>query len=134
MARQLTDDAKTTDGLAQFYPSTLATAAQTAKTADYTVLATEMGVNFTNSDASGTVVFTLPPAAQCPNKTVKFACLAAQIVRVDPNGTEKIYLNGSGVAGKYVNIAAVIGNFVDLFCDGVNWHVTHLAGVVTKEA
>lgn len=134
MARQLTDDAKTLDGLAQFYPSTLATASQTAKTADYTVLATEMGTNFTNSGASGTVVFTLPAAARCPNKTVKFSCLAAQIVRVDPSGTEKIYLHGSGVAGKYLNIAAVIGNYADLFCDGLNWHVTYLAGVVTKEA
>ena len=132
--RKVTDGMKNSSGLSQWYPMTLATASQSAKTADYTVVASEMGTNFTNTGAAGTVVFTLPSAALVPNKTVKFSALAAQIVRVDPTGSEKAYLNGSGVAGKYVNIAAVIGNYADFYSDGTDWHVTYTSGVVTKEA
>ena len=58
----------------------------------------------------------------------------AQIVQVLPQTGEKIYLNGSGVATKYLNIAGVVGNFADLYCDGTDWMVINYAGVLTKEA
>lgn len=106
----------------------------TAKTADATLTTSDLNTILTNSGASGTVVLTLPAANTCREGMIRFTCLAAQILRVDPSGTEKIYLNGSGVAGKYLNIAAVIGNYAEIYCDGTNWYVTTYSGVVTKEA
>jgi hypothetical protein len=58
----------------------------------------------------------------------------AQIVSLSPVSTEAIYLGGSGVVNKDLNIAGVIGNFVDLYSDGVNFLVGNYSGVVTKEA
>lgn len=120
-----------------FYPridARLATV--TAKTADYTVTVADLKrpTIFTNSGASGTVVFSLPKVKDAKGKVIRVHALAAQIIRLDANGTEAVNYNGSVVAGKYANIAAVIGNFVEAFCDGTQWIITHANGVVTKEA
>ena len=90
--------------------------------------------NVTNTGAGGTNTHTLPAVADAAGVSIRFQTTAAQIVRLDPSGTEKIFLGGSGVAGKYLNIAATIGNFADVYCDGVQWHVISYSGVVTKEA
>lgn len=87
-----------------------------AKTANYTVLATESGTGFTTTGASGTVVFALPAATVGLN--YYFVVGAAQELRIDPNGTETISLPSSGVpgaAGKYLT-ADAIGESVRLVC------------------
>jgi len=103
-----------------FVPADAAVSAQ-ASTASLAI--TDYGKNITNTGASGTVVLTLLAAA-----------LAAGIVRLLPATGEKIYLGGSGVASKYLNVAAVIGNYVDVYCDGEKYLVTGYSGVITKEA
>lgn len=116
------------------YPTVSPKATVVAKTADYTVLAADMGKIFTNSGASGTVVLTLPSAASVRGNVVGGAVLAAQIVRFLPQTGERIYLNGSGVASKYLNLPATIGVFAALYSDGTDWVVTQGNGVLTKEA
>lgn len=105
-----------------------------ANTADATLTVANFGKIQTNTGASGTVVLTLPAASSVAGCALKVQVTAAQIVRCTPASGEKIYLGGSGVASKYLNIAAAIGNFVDLVSDGVQYLVTNYSGVVTKEA
>lgn len=109
------------------------TASVTAKTADYTILKTELNNIFSNTGAGGTIVFTLPAVKDAKGKTLLLNVLAAQIVRALPVTGEIINLNGSVVVTKYLNIAAVIGNYAELYCDGVQWMATNFSGVVTKE-
>lgn len=109
----------------------------TAKTSDFTVLASAAagtGLLYSTTGAGGTVVFTLPTAESMAGSCIGFKVMAAQILRVLPVSGEKIYLHGDGVATKYLNVAAVIGNYAELYSDGVDWTVEHALGVVTKEA
>jgi len=115
-------------------PQVAADATVVAKAADYTVVAADMGKIFTNTGAAGTITLTLPAAAGAAGQSLKVQLTVAQVVRLDPAGTEKAYLGGDGVAGKYVNIAGVIGNYVDIHCDGEKWLVLNYSGVLTKEA
>lgn len=110
------------------------TVTTTAKTSDYTIVASDLPGTFTNAGASGTVVFTLPSVSAAVGKTLLLHSLAAQIVRALPVSGEAVNLNGSAVVTKYLNIAATIGNYAELYCDGTQWIVTGYSGVVTKEA
>jgi len=105
-----------------------------ANTATGNITAGNLGKIHTNTGASGTIVLTLPAVAGLTGSHVKIAVTAAYIIQVMPQTGEKIYLNGSGVATKYLNIAATVGNFVDIVCDGTDWLVINYAGVLTKEA
>ena len=108
-----------------------------AKTSDFTLLASTCagaGKIYTNTGAGGTVVFTLPAAADMAGTCIGLKVTAAQVVRALPVTGEKIFLHGDGVATKYLNVAGVIGNYVELYSNGVDWIVEHAVGVVTKEA
>jgi len=117
-----------------YYPVVAANATVGAKAATASMSSTDMGKNITNTGAAGTVTLTLPKASSVPEQFFRFQATVAQITRFDPYGTEKVYLGGSGVAGKYLQVAGTIGNYADLYCDGVQWIVTGYAGVLTKEA
>lgn len=110
------------------------TATVSAKTSDYTIPAAGLNAIYTNAGASGTVVFTLPSVKTSAGKALTLHSLAAQIVRALPQTGEAVNLNGSAVVTKYLNVANVIGNYADLYCDGSQWIVTGYAGVVTKES
>jgi hypothetical protein len=90
--------------------------------------------NNTNTGAVGTVVLTLPAASNFKGQKTRIQITAAQIVQVTPASGEKIYLGGDGVASKYLNIAGVIGNYAEIYCDGSSFYVTGYSGVLTKEA
>ncbi len=96
-------------------------------------VASHGGKNITNTGASD-VTHVLPAVADAAGISIRFQITAAQYVRLDPAGSECIFLGGSGVAGKYVNIAGTIGNYADVYCDGVQWLVTSYSGVLTKQA
>jgi hypothetical protein len=103
-----------------------------AKTADYTVLTTDIGTTFTNEGASGAVTFALPPATV--GLWFRFKSKAAQELRVDPNGTETIALPSSGAqqaAGAYLTFNAD-GEGIEIECvkAGV-WEVNWYTGTVT---
>lgn len=122
----------TTNGT--LYPIVAPSVAPTAYAADTTLVAANLNTNVTNTGASGTITLTLPAVSGLTGYVLHVELTVAQIVRIDPAGTEKIYLGGSGVAGKYANIAGVIGNMVDIYCDGTQWLIVGRDGVVTKEA
>jgi hypothetical protein len=92
----------------------------------------DFGLNHTNTGATGTVVLTLPAAADAAGMSLGIYLTAAEIVQLAPASGEKIYLAGSGTADELVNIAGVIGNFADVYCDGTQYLVQRYSGVVTK--
>lgn len=122
--------------LTRNYPKPLLSKTAVAKTADYTIPNTLAAADtiYTNTGASGTVVFTLPSVKAAHGVTFRFHAFAAQIIRALPVTGEAVNLSGSAVVTKYLNLAGVIGNYVDLYCDGTQWIVTAWAGVLTKEA
>lgn len=106
----------------------------TAKASSATLTSAELATIITNTGASGTVAYTLPAASTMVDRAMKIQLTVAQIVRPTPASGEKIYFGGSGVASKYLNIPAAIGNFVDLYCDGSSYLVTNTNCALTKEA
>lgn len=109
-----------------------ATIAAKAATADLT--AADFGKVLTNTGSSGTIVLTLPAAQLVKGKSVKIQLTVAQAVSLSPITTEAVYLGGNGVVNKDLVIAGVIGNYADVYSDGVKYLVTGYSGVVTKEA
>lgn len=109
-------------------------ASVSAQASTATLATTDFNKILTNTWASGTVVLTLPAAADVSWKWIKVQITVAQIVRLTPATWEKIYLGGSGVASKYLNIAGVIGNYADVYSDWTDYIVTWYSGVLTKEA
>ena len=90
--------------------------------------------NNTNTGSTGTIVLTLPAAADVKGKFMRFQMTVAQIVQLTPASGEKIYLGGSGTADKYLQIAGVIGNYAVLYSDGTDYLVTEYSGVLTKQS
>lgn len=112
----------------------LRTATVSAKTTDYTVLESDLTTPtiFTNEGASGEVVFTLPAVADSKGMVARFAALAAQTIRLDPQDGEAVNYNGDAVVTEDATLAGVIGNYVEVFCDGSQWIITQANGVITK--
>lgn len=112
------------------------TATVVTKTADYTITQDDLDTPtiFNNTGDSGNLVYTLPAVAASKGKVVRIHALAAQTQQADPQAGEAVNYNGSAVVSKYAQLAGVIGNWMELFCDGTQWIVTDNSGVVTKEA
>ncbi len=104
-----------------------------AHAANATLTDADMGKQHTNTGAAAGITLTLPSAADAAGCSFRVQVTVAQAVTLDPL-TGKIYLGGSGVADKTLGIAGVIGNYADVYSDGVDWMVTHYSGVLTKEA
>lgn len=104
-----------------------------ANTGNATLTYANFNKNQTNTGAAGTIQLTLPAAATVAGMSLRVQLTAAQIVQVVPASGEKIFLGGDGVASKWLAIAAVIGNFADLYCDGDKFLCTNYSGVVTKQ-
>lgn len=116
------------------YPIVNPSGTPVAQAATATLVAADLNKNITNTGASGTIVLTLPAVAGLTGYTFHIEVTVAQIVRLLPVTGEAIALGGSAVVTKYLNIAAVIGNMVDVYCDGSRWLVVNRDGVITKEA
>ena len=85
-------------------------------TANDTLLAADFPMRHTNSGASGTITLTLPAAVANAEYYADFHVLEAQALRIDPNGSEQIHVNGSlQAAGKYISCSE-IGGFIRLYC------------------
>lgn len=105
------------------------------KTAAYTVVAgQDTGKLFTNEGAGGAITFTLPAAVL--GDRYGFHVMAAQELRIDPNGTETSGLPSSGAqgaAGKYLTANAV-GEWIELICvKAGQWQVQGYAGTWEHE-
>lgn len=105
------------------------------KTADYTVDVTDLGKEFLNTGAGAAVVFALPAAI--PGYEVYARVVAAQALRLDPNGTETIALPSTGVqgaAGKYLGCSTA-GATLHLKCSVAGaWDVLGSTGTWVAEA
>ena len=94
----------------------------------------DYGKNITNTGSAATATLTLLAAKDAAGLSFRIQQTVAQITRLLPATGEAICLGGNVVVTKYLNIAAVIGNYVDVYCDGERYLVTGYSGVVTKEA
>lgn len=120
-------------GIALSKLESLANATISAQTSTASLATTDFGKVVTNTGAGDTIVLTLPAAASVAGLSLKVQITVAQIVSLSPASTEAIYLGGDGVVNKDLNIAGVVGNYVDIISDGSNYLVTGYSGVVTKE-
>jgi len=115
-------------------PFVPADASVSAKTTTGNLAIGDYAKNITNTGSSGTIVLTLLAASAAAGMSFRVQITVAQIVRLLPQTGEKVFLGGSGVATKYLQIAGTIGNYCDVYCDGEKYLVTSYSGVVTKEA
>jgi hypothetical protein len=104
-----------------------------ANAANATLTAANFGKIQTNTGAGAAIALTLPAASAVAGCAVRAAVTAAQTIDFVPPSGGKVYLNGSGVVDKYCRIAGVIGNFIEVYSDGVDYLVTAYAGVATKQ-
>lgn len=104
-----------------------------ANAANATLTVANMSKIQTNTGAGAGFTLTLPAASDAAGCAFKVQVTVAQTVTLDPL-TGKIFLGGSGVADKNAIIAGVIGNYADVYSDGVDWLITAYSGAVTKEA
>jgi len=109
-------------------------AAVSAQGSTVSLAITDYAKNITNTGSTGTTVYTLLAAADAAGMSLRIQTTVAQIIRLLPASGEVICLGGSCVVTKYLQIAATIGNYCELYCDGVRYLVTSYSGVVTKEA
>jgi hypothetical protein len=119
------------------YPALLRVSAKAtveANAANATLTAANFGKIQTNTGAGAGITLTLPAASTVAGCAVRAAVTVAQIIQFVLASGDKIYLNGSGVADKYVQIAGVIGNRIEVYSDGVDYVVTDYAGIATKQA
>lgn len=104
-------------------------------TAGDTLTAAESGTAHTNKGAGAAIVLALPVSTKGMRFT--FSVGAAQELRIDPNGTEKVSLPSTGVpgaAGKYLT-ADAIGETISLVCfEAGIWGCVGYAGTWTAEA
>ena len=102
---------------------------EVAKTATYSVLATETRTHFKNTSAAAIIEFDLP-AATVGLSYVFRRDNATYALRVDPNGTE-LFLGS--LAGKYKSLNTD-GSYMKIECfKAGTWHVTASYGVISDE-
>lgn len=116
------------------YPIVAPNADSSAVTTNTTLASADFGKNLNNTGAGAAVTLTLPAASTVEGKSLRIKVETTSAVRLDPATGEKVYLAGNGVASKYLDIAGVVGNYADIYCDGDDYFVTGYSGVLTKEA
>lgn len=121
-------------GGGKWFPQVRPDAEVSAQPATATLTSDDFGKNLTNTGASGTITLTLPPASENPFKIFRFIHTVSEIVNLSPQSDDAIFLGGDGVDDKDLILAGIIGNYVDVYCDGVNYLVTGYSGVVVKES
>lgn len=104
-----------------------------AQAATATLVAADFDKVLTNTGAGGAIVLTLPAASAVAGRSIRIQLTVAQTVTLTPVAGEKVFLGGSGVASKYALIAGVIGNYLELHSDGIDYLILAYSGVVTKE-
>jgi len=103
-----------------------------AKTADYTVLATDCGRLFTTRGASAAVTFTLPAVTNLPaGFYVDFFNVAATGMVIASNGSSDniVALNDAGADTiTCTTTSRMIGAYVKVIFDGTGWLAIEGAG------
>jgi len=97
-----------------------------AKTADYTVLATDgSGTMFTTLGAAGAVNFTLPaPTPQLAGTVFEFFNAVNQNMTVTAGAGKAITFNNAAAASLAASTAGQkIGAVIRAYCDGASWYL-----------
>lgn len=116
----------------KYYAIVNPAATVTSFAATATATLAQLSKNWDNTGAAGTVTITLPAAKDARGKIVSIYLAVAQIVQLQPIATDRVYLVGSGVLNKYLQLAGVIGNYATIYSDGTNWYCLAYSGVITK--
>ena len=102
-----------------------------AKTADYGVLAADTGTIFTNTGASGTVIFTLP-AAPANGLVYEFHITAAQTVDIQTGTAVLIYANAAATTATTGKLSKnTVGTTIRLTYNSVAWMGPNQSGTWT---
>lgn len=102
-----------------------------AKTADYSVLASESGTFFTDYGCTGTISFTLPAAAD--GLIYWFMSVAAGALTVTgPDETLVTHNDATADAVAFDQANEIIGNGFMCFSDGTLWYVAPIVGAHTS--
>lgn len=109
------------------YGGYLQTPDQKDKTADYTLVAADAGILFTNAGAAGAVTFTLP--AIKPNMRYVIRKVAAQTLTITRAGSDTILTRGNASATSFV--LDQIGDAVAIESNesGDKWYVTDIGAL-----
>lgn len=103
---------------------------EVAKTANYTVVATDNGTLFTNTGATGAVTFTLPAVATSEGMSFEFLVTANQNVSVaSAEGTNVVWLNAANKSSLTFSTAnQLIGGHLMFTANaaGSAWYVRNL--------
>jgi hypothetical protein len=99
---------------------------------DATLDIDDFGKNLTNTGATAEVDLTLPAPAVVAGLSTRVYLTTDNILELVPASGESIYLGGSGTEDEKLNIAAVVGNFAEIYSDGEKYHVLRYSGVLTK--
>lgn len=113
-------------------PLVPANAEVVAHDAGATLTVSSFGKIHTNTGDSDSQELTLPAAEDAAGMSMKVQLTVAADVVLVPATGEKIYLGGSGTADEKLTIAGVVGNYTDVYCDGVAYQVFDYSGVLTK--
>ena len=98
-----------------------------AKTASYSVKASDIGKLFTNRGASGTITFTLPQITANGKPALagwycEFVTAAAQSIVIATAPADKLVVHADAAADTLTS-AATIGQHFRVICDGVSFLV-----------
>lgn len=100
---------------------------EAAKTASYTVLATDQGTLFTNAGAAGAVTFTLPTiqAGLC----YWFLAVAAQNVIITGSANVLVTNNAAATNINFTVVGQIIGAYGQVIANaaGTLWYYRHLS-------
>lgn len=106
-----------------------------AKTADDTLDSTDYDKVITNTGATEEIVLTLPAAADVKMKAIRIVKTVAKRIRITPDSGESIYIEGVGTADASIDLAAGIGQYIELYSDGTQHIVTQYGlGVSSNKA
>jgi hypothetical protein len=94
-----------------------------AKSADFTILATERYDLYKVTTGAGLIIATLPTAASMEDQVLKIMKVDTGVacVRISPNGAEQIIAN-SGASLDYVFLFTK-GDLVEIMSDGTSWFI-----------
>ena len=120
-------------------PSKFLTNNSAAAGATVVLTAAQSGQIFINASSSGSPKWTLPAVANglefafiCGNTTAGFVvnCADAAVIHVKTSASGTV-LTTTATTGTLINTqaTAIVGDFIDLVCDGVSWYMIGISGI-----
>jgi hypothetical protein len=104
----------------------------TAKIADYPLTGADTGGFFTNTGATGAVIFTLPAVATSTGWWYDIMVTAAQTVTITAPANKLVTFNNAAATSiAFDQVGKKVGMGVRVTCDGAKWIVAIFPGTLT---